>query len=70
MKGWYCSFKNSLVEKILSLWRNIEGGHAQTAVYNILNIMRVGRKDNLVCAILWIGSSGMQNESMPFCRMV
>ena len=54
--------KNSLVEKILSLWRNIEGGHAQTAVYNILNIMRVGRKDNLS----WCDFSGLDLRA---CKM-
>lgn len=41
------TFKGSLVEDVLSLWRDTEGAPAQNAVYNLFNILRIGRNDNL-----------------------
>ena len=39
--------KRSVAERLLSLWRNIEGDSAQNAVANIVNIMKIGRQNVL-----------------------
>ena len=37
----------SVAEQLLSFWRGEDGTYAQNAVYNLLNVMRIGRKQNL-----------------------
>lgn len=49
-------------EKILSLWRNKSGLSAQTAVYNLLTIMRLGRKNNLA-------NLNLSNLDLRLCKM-
>ena len=39
--------KESVAEQLLSLWRNEEGEAAQNAVTNLVNIMRIGRRQML-----------------------
>lgn len=39
--------KGSVTENILAKWQNVNGELAQTAVYNLFNILRLGRNDNL-----------------------
>jgi WD40 repeat protein len=49
-------------EKILSLWRTKNGHSAQIAVYNLLTIMRLGRKNNLA-------NLNLSNLDLRLCRM-
>ena len=49
-------------EKILSLWRTKDGRSAQIAVYNLLTIMRLGRKNNLA-------NLNLSNLDLRLCRM-
>ena len=44
---WYNIEEDSLIEKIMTRWRNCEGALAQTAVYNLFNALRLGRNGNL-----------------------
>lgn len=39
--------KGSVTENILAKWKNVEGELAQTAVYNLFNILRLGRNGKL-----------------------
>ena len=49
-------------ESLLSWWRNEVGSSAQTAVYNLLNIMKLGRGGNLA-------RLDLSNLDLRLCRM-
>lgn len=74
-RGWKFPGKTSVApstesaaEKLLYLWRDEEGEAARTAVYNLLNIMRRGRRN--VLARCDFSGLDLRSCSMNLCRFV
>lgn len=58
----------SIAEQLLPLWRGAEGEKAQNAVYNLLNVMSVGRRKNLAWCNL--ADLDLRACSMNGCKFV